>query len=137
MNARPILVLTGRHRPHEQLLLAYGALSGAVFLAGAPEPAGIAAVMPGAVVTLWAVGMVVSGVVGLVGNWWRGERGQVLEAGGLLVGAGSLLIYAATAVAAAGTRAMFPAGIILAWFAANLWRAVQIRAELRQGSRER
>ena len=79
--------------------------------------------------TAWAAGLVVSGVVGLVGCWWRGERGQILEAGGLLVGAGALLLYATAAISAAGLRALFPAGVTLAWFAANLWRLTQIRRD--------
>jgi len=136
MAARPVLVLAGKRNPHEQLLLAFGALSGASFLFGAPEPASIAASMPGFVVTLWAAGLVIAGVVGLVGCWWRGERGQVLEAGGLLVGAGSLLMYATAALSVAGVRALFPAGVILAWLAANLWRVVQIHRELRAGRAE-
>jgi hypothetical protein len=133
-SSRPILVIAGRHRPHEQLLLTYGALSGAVFLVGgAPEPASIAASMPGPVVTAWAAGLVASGVVGMVGCWWRGERGQILEAGGLLVGAGSLLLYSAALISAVGLRALFPAGVIAAWLCANLWRVAQIRRELRGG----
>lgn len=133
--ARPVLVLASRHRPHEQLFLAFGAVSGVSFLLGAPEPASIEATMPGFVVTLWAAGLVVSGVAGLIGCWWRGERGQLLEAGGLLVGCGSLLLYASAAGSLAGIRALFPAGIALTWFAANLLRAVQIRRELRTAKR--
>lgn len=127
----PVVVFPSRHRPHEQLLLAWSALSGATLLIGAPEPASLAALMPGVVVTLWSAGLVVSGVAGLIGCWWRGERGQILEAGGLLIGAGALLMYAVAAIAAAGSRALFPAGVILAWLLANLWRVNQIRRELK------
>lgn len=132
---RPVLVLASRHRPHEQLFLAFGAVSGVSFLAGAPEPASIEATMPPFVVILWAAGLVVSGAVGLIGCWWRGERGQLLEAGGLLVGCGSLLLYTSAAVSVAGIRALFPAGVVLTWFAANLWRVMQIRRELRTARR--
>jgi len=129
---RPVIVVTGRHRPHEQLLLAYGTFSGAIYLLGAPPPSSLVAVIPHWLVLLWSAGLVVSGVVGLIGCWWRGARGLQLEQGGMLVGAGSLLIYVVSAFTFAGPRALFAAGVVLMWAAANVWRAVQCHRDLRQ-----
>lgn len=129
----PIVVLTGRHRPHEQLLLAYGTVAGAVYLLSqAPEPASTAALMPSWIVTLMSAGLVVSGVVGLVGCYMLGERGLRLEQGGMLIGAGALVVYGAAAFAVAGSRAVLGGGVLLAWALANLWRAGQCHRDLRE-----
>lgn len=131
--ARPVLLLTGRHRPHELLLLAYSTLLGVGYLAqrGA-APASVAAVLPGPALMLWAAGLAVSGVVGLVGCWMHGERGMGFELGGLLINTGVLLIYVAAVFAAAGLRAVFAGGVVAAWAVANLWRAAQIDRDLRK-----
>lgn len=125
MTHRPVIVVAGRHRPHEQLLLAYSALLGVSFLTVAPPPGSVTAAFPAAAVTIWAAAMGLSGVVALAGCWWRGERGLGLELGGLLMNAGALVFYASAAFAAAGMRALLPGGIVLAWAAANMWRAGQ------------
>lgn len=129
---RPVVVVTGRRRPHEQLLLAYGAFSGAVYLLGAPPPTSLAVTIPHWLVLVWSAGLVVSGAVGLAGCWWRGIRGLRLEQGGLLIGAGALLIYTVSAFVFAGTRALFAGGVVCMWAAANLWRAVQCHRDLKQ-----
>lgn len=128
---RPVIVVTGRHRPHEQLLLAWSALLGAVYLIGAPPPASIIALLPTLAVKVWALALLVSGATGLAGCWWRGERGLGLELGGLLMNSGAMALYATAAFSIAGVRALLPAGIVLAWALANLWRAVQVMADLR------
>jgi hypothetical protein len=129
---RPVVVVTGRHRPHEQLLLAYGAFSGALYLLGASPPSSIAATVPHWLVLLWSAGLVVSGGVGLIGCWGSGVRGLQLEQGGLLIGAGSLLIYVVAAFSFAGERALWAGGLVCMWAAAHLWRAWQCHRDLRQ-----
>lgn len=133
----PVVLVASRHRPHEQLLLAYSALIGVVYVTTAPAPASLSATLPGWLLTTWAAAMAISGAVGLAGCWWRGERGLGLEAGGLLMNAGALLMYAAAVFTIAGMRALLPGGIVAAWAVADLWRANQIRRDLRsiRGSR--
>ncbi|HEX2549980.1 MAG TPA: hypothetical protein VHK64_00170, partial [Nocardioidaceae bacterium] len=63
--ARPILA--GRHRPHELLLLAVSLVTGIAYTVGAPPPSSVAAALPGWAVDVWAVGLAVSGALGLVG----------------------------------------------------------------------
>lgn len=127
---RPIVLLAGRHRPHEQLLLAYSALVGGVYLADASEPAWSVVLHPW-LFTVWAAALALSGLTGLAGCWWRGERGLGVELGGLLVNAGALLMYVASVFTYAGWRALFTGGLVAAWAGANLWRAGQVGKELR------
>lgn len=122
---RPVIVVAGRHRPHEQIFLAYSALLGVGYLTVAPVPGSVVAAFPPVAVTIWAGALAVSGLAGLVGCWWRGERGLEMEAGGLLMNAGALVFYSSAAFAAVGLRALLPGGIALAWAAANMWRAGQ------------
>lgn len=130
---RPVVIVAGRHRPHEQLLLAYSALVGAAYLAsGAPAPPSMRAILPEAAVTVWAVALVVSGVAGFVGCWWRGERGLGVEFGALLMNAGTLVVYSMAAFTAGGLNALLPGGIVLAWAAANIWRAVQTLRDINE-----
>jgi hypothetical protein len=81
---------------------------------------------------VWASGLVLSGIVGLYGCWRRGDRGLRFEQGGLLIGAGSLLVYVVSAFVFAGGRALWVGGIVGAWIIANLWRAVQCQRDLKQ-----
>jgi hypothetical protein len=129
--ARPTIVVAGRHRPHEQLLLAYSALLGIAYLTGSPIPASIMAVLSSVAITAWSAALAISGVAALIGCWWRGERGLMLELGGLAMNAGSLCLYSAAVFTAAGWRALLPGGLVLAWAAANGWRAWQIHGEMR------
>lgn len=126
-----VILVASRHRPHEQLLLAYSALIGLVYLTTVPAPASLTASLPSLVVTVWAAAMAASGVIGLVGCWWRGERGMGIEAGGLLLNSSALMIYSVAAFGAVGMRALLPGGVCAAWTVANLWRATQVWRELR------
>lgn len=128
---RPVIIVAGRHRPHELLLLLYSALLGAGYLAGAPVPASLADAVSSTVVTVWAAVLTVSGVAGLVGCWWRGERGLGVELGALLMNASALLLYSSAVFAAAGMRALLPGGLVAAWAAANVWRAAQTAVDLK------
>lgn len=128
---RSVVIVQGRHRPHEQLLLAYSAALGIALLAGAPPPMSMTP-LPDLLVTVWAGGLAVSGVAGLTGCWLRGERGLGVELGGLLLNAGALLIYSVAVFSAGGVRALLPGGVVLAWSAANLWRARQALRDIRE-----
>jgi len=123
---RPVFVVAGRHRPHEVLLLAVSVVSGLAYVIGAPAPGSLAALLPGWAVAVWAWGLLLSGVVGLSGVW----RSLELEAAAMLLGAGALLWYA-VAVAQFGWRGLFGGAVALAWASANVWRAAQIRRDLR------
>lgn len=128
--SRPVVVISGHHRPHELLLLAVSLLTGLAFTIGAPPPTSVAALMPGWALHVWSLGLAVSGAVGLAGALTRQPWSLQVEQAGMLLGAAALVWYGA-AVAPYGWRALFAGGIALAWAAANLTRALQIRTDLR------
>jgi len=132
-----ILVLRGRHSPHEELLLAVSTVSGLAYLIGSPPPMSIAALMPRPIVYIWAIGLLISGAVGLAGCWWRGayERGIEFEKAGLLIGAGAMLIYGTAAFTFGGWRALLAGGIVLGWTAANIIRVAKLQGHLRELSK--
>lgn len=131
-SSRP-LVVVGRDRPHELLLLAWSLISGISYLLGAPPPGSITALMPAWEIHAWAAGLLASGLIGLVGCWWRGNHafGLGLEMGAMLIGSGALLLYVVAAFSVAGWLALFAGGLVVTWLAANLWRVGQIRRDLR------
>lgn len=126
MTDRPVVVVSGRHRPHEILLIIVSILTGAAYTVGAPPPTSIAALLPGWALLVWSIGLAVSGVIGLAGVLWSLR----IEAAGMLLGTGALIWYAA-AVAPFGWRGLLAGAISVAWAGANLWRALQIRQDLR------
>lgn len=123
---RPVVVVSGRHRPHEILLIIVSILTGVAYTVGAPPPTSIAALLPGWALLVWSIGLAVSGVIGLAGVLWSLR----IEAAGMLLGTGALIWYAA-AVAPFGWRGLLAGAISVAWAGANLWRALQIRQDLR------
>lgn len=139
MNDR-VVVVSGRHRPHELVFLGLSVLLGATYLLGAPPPASVVALMPHWVVLLWAAGLAFSGLVGLLallvfGRWL--ESSLMAEAGAMLVGAGALVLLDAATISVASIHtSVFGIGFVLAWALANLVRVAQIRRELVQHSKE-
>lgn len=137
---RPIVVVTGRHRPHEVLLLALSILVGVSYTIGAPPPTSVAALMPPWLVHTWAFGLLASGVIGLlslIGGRGSLERRMRLELGSMLLGAAAILLSTeATFQYAIGVgrlgQALLSGGFGLAWAAANIVRAFQARQELRE-----
>lgn len=139
MEPRPIIIISGKHRHHELLLLAFSVLAGVAFLLGAPRSA-VTQQLDETLVNVWAVGLTVSGVVGLLGCFWRNnlERSLLLERSGLLIGAGAVLGFAMQVYSVAGGRGLFTAGFYLAWALANVARSLQIGKDLRdmRGARD-
>lgn len=129
---RPLVVVSGRHRPHELLLLAVSVITGAAYTVGAPPPTSVAALMPTWALHVWSAGLVISGALGLVGALTRRGWSLAVEQAGMLIGAAALVWYVG-AVVPFGWRGLFAGLISMAWAAANLARAVQIRNDLRGG----
>lgn len=128
--SRPVLVISGRHRPHELLLLVVSLLTGVAQTIGAPPPTSVAALLPGWALHVWSLGLVASGAVGLLGALTRRTWSLQVEQAGMLLGAAALVWYTA-ALAPFGWRALFAGAVALAWAAANLARALQIRSDLK------
>lgn len=128
--SRPVVLISGRHRPHEILLLVVSLVTGIAYTIGAPPPTSVAALMPGWALHVWSLGLAVSGAVGLLGVLTQRQWSLQVEQAGMLLGAGALLWYAA-ALAPFGWRALLAGAIALAWAAANVARAQQIRTDLK------
>lgn len=129
---RPVIVVTGKRRPHELMLLAFSLVVGLLYLTGAlDQPASVSS--KATWVNAWAAGLALSGAVGLIGCYWQGDlvRSLTLEQAGMLFGAAAALTYTSAAFSYAGTNALFPSGFCLAWAVANVARAVQIGKDLR------
>lgn len=128
-----IVLVTGRHRPHELLLLAVSVLLGVSYLVRVPAPQTLTATVPRGVVLLWAGGLVLSGIIGLTGCLWRGDItiGLGLERGALFMSTAALVLIGAVIIAATGMRGLFSAGIVVAWGLANVVRCYQITKDLR------
>lgn len=131
---RPVVVVTGRHRPHEIALLIFSLMVGLAYTLGSPPPESVVATMPSWIVRLWAIGLLISGVVGLPAVLVPLEPtlSLRLESGAMLLGAGALLVTTAAVFNYAGVaRGLFGGGFCAAWLVANLVRAAQIRRDLK------
>lgn len=133
---RPILIITGRNRPHLLMTLWFSLVAGGVFVLGAPVPPSMGDT---GLVAIWAWLLLLSGVVGLAGCYGRGNlrRGLGLERAGMLLGAGAVIGYAVQVYTVNGNRALFSAGFCAGWAIANVVRALQISNDLRQLRGER
>lgn len=129
-----VVLAASRHRPHELFLLGVSVLLGVSYLVTVPAPQSLAAAVPRWAVLLWAAGLLVSGVTGLVGCGWKGQPpiGLGLERGAMLLSTAALLLMASASVAANGERAAWGAGLTIAWALANSMRVRQIGKELRE-----
>lgn len=130
----PVVVIAGRYRPHELCLLALSVYIGVLDLVAPPKGSPVT-LLPAVVQYPALAALVVSGVAGLAGCFWRWnpERGLRVEQGALLLGTGALSILYAAIFSVVGWRiGLTSAPTTAAWMAANLWRAGQIHAELRR-----
>ena len=132
---RPVPVTSGRH-PFEVAVLAASAVAGLLLFATDTSPGSVREGMPGAVQTVWQVGLVVAGVVGLVGLWWQGRRlddGLAVET----VGVGGLgtvcAMYTAALFVVSGTQAIAAGAFVAAVAAASWWRIGQIIKDMHRG----
>lgn len=128
-----VVVITGRRRPHEVMLIVLSLVWGVLGVFGAPEPDSLVAQVASWLVVAWSVLLLLSGMLGVTGIAWRGEmyRGLVLEQASMMSGAAATLIYAYALFSLPGWTGKFVAFLVSVWTAANLWRALQIRADLR------
>lgn len=134
MNHSRLMIVNDYNRPHELLLLGLSVITGASYLFGTPPPGSITALMPKWQIIIWSIGLLVSGCFGLFGCLYKQniELSLTIEGSSMLIGAGSLLIPAVFSLTIGGSRAFLAAGTSAAWLLANLWRALQIRQNLKQ-----
>lgn len=134
--SRPVIVITGRGRPHLIATVGISLVAGGAYTAGATTPTSMGG-QPGWLVSVWAGLLFVSGVVGAAAllGWRRHpERSLRVEGGAMLVGAAGLIMSAAATFSYASatgpvSRALLSGGTALFLAGANLWRAWQCRRD--------
>lgn len=130
---RSVLVVSSRRNPHTLFLFALQVPLGIAYLFTVPAPQSLAALVPGWLVMAWAVGLTLSGMVGVVSVWpWAVTTAMELERGALLASSGALLLIGGASLVVNGLRAIFGWSLILAWAAANLVRCRQIHRDVNQ-----
>jgi hypothetical protein len=121
----PILV-TGRHRPHEVLFLAFSTAIGIAFLVGARPPNAIEQLVPGWVLWSWYLLLLASGGIGLIGiAQANAYRALVLELAAMHGQVAAPLLYGLALLSTGQPSVGFAATFCLTWAGASAWRGWQ------------
>jgi hypothetical protein len=128
------VVTVGWQRPHEILFILLSAVLGVAYLIGAPPPQSVVAMISPSLVHVWAAGLTVGGLLGMiaVGGWGGQRRSLRIEQAAMLNTAVALCVAASTIMQSAGSRGSFGVGFSFAWAMANVARAWMIQADLRR-----
>lgn len=128
-----LAIRTGRHHPHEVLIHGFCIIGGILFSSGVARSQVLNEAVSDAVRIGWAIALLVSGVVGLTGCYWRGQIrvGLLLERAALAFGSAAAIVYLLALVTAAGWGATGAGLWIGAYVAANLARVHGITGDLR------
>lgn len=127
----PPVVVTGRHRPHEVVFLAYSALLGLAFVVGAKPPGTVEQLLPDWVLWVWYVLLLISGAVGIVSMPVRDPYvGLTLERAAMWGQSAAFSMYSVAIFAVGGQSGVFAGGLCLSLAGASVWRMRQIRREL-------
>lgn len=126
------IVVTGRHRPHEVLFLAFSALVGAAFIVGAKPPGTLERLLPDWVLWTWYLLLLASGLIGLV-SFAQGDpyRALVLERAAMFGQTAAPILYGIGLASTGQAAALFGAAFVLTWSAASAWRGWQINQGMR------
>jgi hypothetical protein len=122
-----------RRDPMELMLLGLCLLAGLSSLLGNDPPNSVEQTMPGWLVVCWNVALTAAGLVGVVGNGWPGQfgTGLLLRIAGLLIASGPAAAYGVAALSFAGAVALFPAGLVLAFAVACVWKTRHLAQDVR------
>lgn len=131
----PASIVTGRRRPHEQLVCLWAILSAAGVLAQASRSSNaLDALFPTWLATTWYVLLLVGGVTGLTGAWWSRQRivtGLLLEAASMSLLGVVCCVYTISLFVTAGSAA-WTAGLLVGAISVSCgWRWIQIKRDLR------
>lgn len=131
-NVRKIIVISGKGRPHEVMLLVVSVLLGIAFLLGIKPPNSIESLMPTWMRTAWFLFLLIGGSIGLVGIWWRNKyTGLVLERFSMILLSAAAGMYAVAVISYGKTAAIAVGAILIAWSIACGVRATQITSDLK------
>lgn len=134
VDPRSVLVATGRRHPHEVFLLVFSIAGGLAFLLGSAPPSSLERALPAVVLYAWSWSLLLGGVLGLAGCYWRRnvELGLALERGGMMLATASGLLYVGAILSLAWPAGVGAAIYIGSYAAACLVRALQITRDLRR-----
>ncbi|MEU8158053.1 hypothetical protein AB0B94_30740 [Micromonospora sp. NPDC048986] len=109
-------------------------ICGLALLLGDTRPASVAASMPVWLQSTWEVGLLVCGVVGLVGIWWRGALVSALavELGALFLLGALTAMYTIALFSVSAGQATAAGAFVSAVAVASWWRSGQIIRDLRR-----
>jgi hypothetical protein len=136
---RPVIVITGRQRPHERALSIIAVLLGGLYVAGeflgpvrVSPPRAIAGFLGAWAVGPWAVVMLAGGVACLAGSYWPGRHdvGLKVEQASQLAQAAATMLVAVGALVVAGVGGIVGAAAFGAWSWACLERTWGIGKDL-------
>lgn len=128
------LIVPGRQRPHQVILLIFATLAGLGYaFRQAPEPHSLDVYLSRWTLGIWYTLLLVGGIVGLVGSFWRRSpyRGLLMEWASMVMMTFALTMYAVAIFTSAGLAGLGAGGSVLAWAASCAWRWGQIRGDLR------
>ncbi|MFY1595500.1 hypothetical protein [Micromonospora sp. WMMD737] len=110
---------------------------GVALVATDRRPASVTAAMPATVQTLWEVGLVVAGVVGLVGICWSGtlSTSMGVELIGMILLGTVTAMYGVALYVVSGMAAIAAGAFVVAVAVASWARAVQVLRDLRRVGR--
>lgn len=132
VDPRSVVVATGRRHPHEVFLLVFSVAGGLAFLLGAGPPSSLEELLPRFVLYAWYWALLLGGVLGLLGCYWRHnvELGLALERGGMMLATAAGLLYVAAILSLAWPQGVGAAIYIGSYAVACLVRTLQITRDL-------
>lgn len=126
------IVVTGRHRPHEVLFLAFSALIGAAFVLGAKPPGTLESLLDAWILWTWYVLLLASGAIGLVSFALRDPfQALVLERAAMVGHVAAPTMYGLALLVTGEAAALFAGAFCLTWAAASAWRGWQVQQGIR------
>jgi len=135
-NAPMVTVFTGRHRPHEVMIILWSVVIATVHFATDPAPNSLDTTYPAWLVGGWYVLLGLGGVVGLAGLWLPSVLVSLyLERASMIAIAAGAAIYAVAVFYVGAWQALVAGGLIASWSAASAWRAIQISLDVRRLTR--
>jgi hypothetical protein len=131
VSAPRVVVATGKHRPHEVAFFAWSVYTGVPYAIGIALPNSAQALSYTGLILL-SVGLVLAGLAGLAGCFWRGDvrTGLEIERGALTMRGGLAALFAVLIFVGAGGRGWSAGGFLLFLAAADLWRGWIITRDL-------
>lgn len=118
-------------------MLAASAAAGVALTVAGTRPLSVTATMPVVVQIPWQAALIFTGVVGLVGVYWRGSlwTGLGVELVAVIGLGTATCMYAIALIAVSGAHAIAAASFVSAVSVASWWRTAEIVRDLRRLAR--